>query len=140
MGSIYFDNNSDFMFHVERHGDPASEPLRSGKISCVKQKDGEDGWGRDIAYKFVATEEEREGQPCGRSPHRRNGRSGAGQASPPTGTPNMLESLREAIREHGSAGKVHVDKWRDVGLEPRGFLDDDATKRSKQVGDCKSEN
>jgi hypothetical protein len=61
MGSIYFDNNSDFMSHVERHGDPASESLRSGKISCVKQKDGEDGWGRNIAYKFVATEENGEG-------------------------------------------------------------------------------
>ena len=43
MGSIYFDNNSDWMFHVEREGDPASEPFADGKISCVKQKDGEDG-------------------------------------------------------------------------------------------------
>jgi hypothetical protein len=136
MGSIYFDNNSDFMFHVERHGDPASEPLRSGKISCVKQKDGEDGWGRDIAYKFVATEENGEGSLV--VDRLTIATAEAVQGKPlPDRHANMLESLREAIREHGSAGKVHVDKWRDVAYD-RGFLDDDATKRSKQFGDCKS--
>jgi hypothetical protein len=61
MGSIYFDNNSDFMFHVEREGDPAQGPLRRGKITCVKQKDGEDGWARDVSYKFVDTDPNGEG-------------------------------------------------------------------------------
>ena len=95
MGSIYFDNNSDWMFHVERQGDPASEPLRHGKISCVKQKDGEDGWGRDIAYRFVATEENGEGSLV-------VDRLTAATAEAVQGKPlpdrhaNMLESLREA--------------------------------------------
>jgi hypothetical protein len=136
MGSIYFDNNSDFMFHVERHGDPASEPLRSGKISCVKQKDGEDGWGRDVAYTFVATEENGEG-----SLVVDRLTTATAEADPPKplnpAHTNMLETLREAIREHGSAGKVHVDKWRDVAYN-RGFIEGDNSTRSKKFGNLKN--
>jgi Bifunctional DNA primase/polymerase, N-terminal/AAA domain len=61
MGSIYFDNNSDFMFHVERDGDPGQGPLRTGTITCVKQKDGEDGWARGVSYKFIETQANGEG-------------------------------------------------------------------------------
>jgi Bifunctional DNA primase/polymerase, N-terminal/AAA domain len=61
MGSIYFDNNSDFMFHVERDGDPGQGPLRTGTITCVKQKDGEDGWARGVSYKFIETQPNGEG-------------------------------------------------------------------------------
>jgi hypothetical protein len=42
-GSMYFQNNSDFMFSVTRDADKLS-----GKLTCVKQKDGEDHWSRDI--------------------------------------------------------------------------------------------
>jgi hypothetical protein len=42
-GSMYFQNNSDFMFSVARDGDKLA-----GKITCEKQKDGEDHWSRNI--------------------------------------------------------------------------------------------
>jgi AAA domain/Bifunctional DNA primase/polymerase, N-terminal/Primase C terminal 2 (PriCT-2) len=62
MGSAYFELNSDWMFHTKRDGDVEKDPLRSGTINCVKQKDGgEDGWGRTITYKFIATEANGEG-------------------------------------------------------------------------------
>lgn len=54
IGSIYFENTADFIFHVERDGDPdKGEPLQSGVITCVKQKDGEDGWKRAVRFKPV---------------------------------------------------------------------------------------
>jgi AAA domain len=42
-GSMYFQNNSDFMFSITRDGDKLA-----GKLTCVKQKDGEDHWSRNI--------------------------------------------------------------------------------------------
>ena len=42
-GSMYFQNNSDFMFSVTRDGDKLA-----GKLTCEKQKDGEDHWSRSI--------------------------------------------------------------------------------------------
>ena len=42
-GSMYFQNNSDFMFSVTRDGDKLA-----GKLTCEKQKDGEDHWSRNI--------------------------------------------------------------------------------------------
>ena len=41
-GSMYFQNNSDFMFSVTRDGDKLA-----GKLTCVKQKDGEDHWSEE---------------------------------------------------------------------------------------------
>jgi hypothetical protein len=52
-GSVYFGASSDFMFLVEREGDPKRDPLRRGKITCTKMKDGEDGWSRLVAYEKV---------------------------------------------------------------------------------------
>jgi hypothetical protein len=49
-GSVYFGASSDFMFLVERDGDPKKDPLRRGKITCTKMKDGEDGWKRRVDY------------------------------------------------------------------------------------------
>ncbi|MGB3043917.1 MAG: AAA family ATPase [Xanthobacteraceae bacterium] len=53
-GSVYFGASSDFMFEVVRDGDPKKDPLRRGKITCSKMKDGEDGWKRRIDYQKVA--------------------------------------------------------------------------------------
>jgi hypothetical protein len=50
---------------------------------------------------------------------------------------NMMDAVKEAIRDHGKAGKVHMDRWREVAYS-RGFLDDDATKRSKQFDNLRS--
>lgn len=46
-GSVYFGASSDFMHLVEREGDG---PLVRGKITCVKMKDGEDGWKKRVDY------------------------------------------------------------------------------------------
>lgn len=53
-GSVYFGASSDFMFQVEREGDPKKDPLRRGKITCTKMKDGEDGWKKRVDYQKVA--------------------------------------------------------------------------------------
>jgi hypothetical protein len=42
-GSMYFQNNSDFMLQSARDG-----KTLSGKITCAKQKDGNDGWSRNF--------------------------------------------------------------------------------------------
>lgn len=52
-GSVYFGAGSDFLFQWEREGNPKTDPLRRGKITCTKHKDGEDGWSRDITYQKV---------------------------------------------------------------------------------------
>ena len=38
-GSMYFQNNSDFMFQTSREGEG---PLMRGKLTCIKQKEGDD--------------------------------------------------------------------------------------------------
>jgi len=49
-GSMFFQNSSDFMFSISREGEG---PLKSGKITCVKQKEGDDGWSREITFAKV---------------------------------------------------------------------------------------
>jgi len=49
-GSMFFQNSSDFMFAISREGEG---PLKSGKITCVKQKEGDDGWSREITFAKV---------------------------------------------------------------------------------------
>lgn len=49
MGSIYFENNSDFFYEIERPEDAAG-PLRKATIHCAKMKEGEDGWKREIRF------------------------------------------------------------------------------------------
>jgi len=46
-GSMYFQNNSDFMFQTSREGDG---PLERGKITCAKQKEGDDLWSREVTF------------------------------------------------------------------------------------------
>jgi AAA domain len=47
-GSMFFQNNSDFMFQLERAGSG-----HSATITCVKAKDGEDGWSRTVTLKKI---------------------------------------------------------------------------------------
>jgi hypothetical protein len=42
-GSMYFQNNSDFMFCTSRDGTSLA-----GTLTCAKQKDGEDGWSKQF--------------------------------------------------------------------------------------------
>lgn len=60
-GSIYFENNADFVFSVVRQGngdedtDPVhlEGPLTAAKITCLKMKDGEDGWSHIVRFKPI---------------------------------------------------------------------------------------
>jgi hypothetical protein len=49
-GSMFFQNHSDFMFQSERDGEG---PLNSGKLTCIKQKEGDDLWSRQITFTKV---------------------------------------------------------------------------------------
>jgi hypothetical protein len=49
-GSMFFQNNSDFMFNIEREGSGA---LERGKITCVKSKEDDDNWTRGIQFEKV---------------------------------------------------------------------------------------
>jgi hypothetical protein len=49
-GSMFFQNNSDFMFQSSREGEG---PLARGKLTCVKQKEGDDLWSRDVTFAKV---------------------------------------------------------------------------------------
>ena len=51
-GSMYFQNNSDFMFNVSRE-----DGKLACKITCVKQKDGEDNWSKEIEFAVVELED-----------------------------------------------------------------------------------
>jgi hypothetical protein len=109
--------------------------LRRGKITCDKQKDGEDKWHKLVSYKLIETEPNGEGSLVVESI---TDMAGIAEEAVKMSTrqQNVLDCLREAIREHGKAGKVSVEQWRDV-VYKRGILDEDATKRSKQFGDTK---
>ena len=50
MGSVFFEANRDFLFHVTKAGDGE---LTRGDIKCTKQKDGPDGWRRSVTYKKI---------------------------------------------------------------------------------------
>jgi len=139
MGSIYFNNNSDFMFHVEREGDPAQEPLRRGKITCVKQKDGEDGWGRDVSYKPIATEPNGEGSLVVDS------LTGSGAASKATAklTPKeglALTALSDVLKSKGELGggiggrSVTLDEWKE-GCFSNGSVSRDAARPLRDLHD-----
>jgi len=47
-GSMYFQNNSDFMINSTRDGTNLG-----GRLTCVKQKDGNDNWSRDFTLTKV---------------------------------------------------------------------------------------
>ena len=49
-GSMFFQNNSDFMFSVAKEGDDAS---LLGKITCLKMKDDEGQWSQTVEYKKI---------------------------------------------------------------------------------------
>lgn len=51
MGSIYFENNSDFVFQVTKPDGDAE--ARRGEIICTKMKDGADQWKQSFSLKLV---------------------------------------------------------------------------------------
>jgi hypothetical protein len=53
MGSAFFEANADFVFEITRTGDEDA-PLSRGEIQCMKMKDGEDRWKREVNYEKIA--------------------------------------------------------------------------------------
>jgi hypothetical protein len=128
-GSMYFQNNSDFMFQVTRGGDG---PIERGKLTCVKQKEGDDQWSREVAFAKVelpdgksslVVESISDGDECS------NGK----KATPATPKQNRaLAALDEVVLSHGVSTPPHlnlssvkaadVERWKDE-LFARGIID-----------------
>jgi hypothetical protein len=115
-GSVYFGASSDFMFRVEREGSAEKgDPLRRGKITCTKMKDGADGWSKNVTYRLVEAQEGGEGSLVVES---------LGDASKEVAGRKLTKhdklafrALSEALREVGklrpemSGRTVTVDEW-----------------------------
>jgi hypothetical protein len=141
MGSIYFDNNSDWMYHVEREGDG---PLARGKITCVKQKDGGDRWTRDVSYKFIATEPNSEGSLVVDSITAADGAASSAAARKLTDNEQLaLRALGEVLKTKGQLGgdiggrSVTLEEWKEQCIQTGAVAQDKNTWRDlqrRQVG------
>jgi hypothetical protein len=135
MGSAYFQLNSDFMFHVKRDGDPEKDPLLSGTISCVKQKDGEDGWSRAITYKFIATEQNGEGSLVVDSLTETAGAASKAAEKLTTKEGLALQALGEVLKTKGQLGgdiggrSVTLDEWKEQCIRTGAVAQDANTWR-----------
>jgi hypothetical protein len=129
-GSMFFQNNSDFMFNAEREGSGA---LERGRITCVKQKDGNDLWSRDLRF---AKMELGDGQSSLVVERVSETDSSPVKGSRVSDRQRLaLDALDEVIISHGKPAPlslnikgvkvVEVERWRDE-LFVRGILDRDA--------------
>ena len=128
-GSMYFQNNSDFMFQTSREGDG---PLERGKITCMKQKEGDDLWSREITFAkttlpngqtTLVVESVSEGSECS---------SGRKATSATPKQKRALAALDEVVLSHGEpvpaylnlAGitAANAERWKDE-LFARGVID-----------------
>jgi hypothetical protein len=124
-GSMYFQNNSDFMFNITRDGDKLA-----GKLTCVKQKDGEDHWSRDITLVKVELEDGKSSLVVG-DVTTEDDRSKSPSATDATPRQRRaLDAMDEVALSHGEPPPIDikgviavaVDRWRDE-LFSRGILD-----------------
>jgi AAA domain len=123
-GSMYFQNNSDFMLQSSRDG-----KTLSGKITCAKQKDGNDGWSRDFTMVKVDLGDGKSSLVV-ESVTDSEGKSSS-DISPRQA--RALDALDEVVLSHGEpppldikgVRAVAIDCWRDE-LFARGILDRDA--------------
>ncbi|WFU21918.1 AAA family ATPase [Bradyrhizobium sp. CB1717] len=133
-GSVYFGASSDFMFLVERDGDPKRDPLRRGRISCAKMKDGPDGWYRLVEY-----------QSTGNSlvvARLNEGIAGLAGGKPKKLTNHdklALQALGEALKavgqsrsEMGGARCVTINEWLDACFK-HGGVSPDAAKPTRDL-------
>jgi hypothetical protein len=131
-GSMYFQNNSDFMFCTERDGKDG--PLKRSKITCAKMKEGDDLWRSGITFAKVEL-------PDGKSSLVVEGvtgrRSGAAESGNVTARQRLaLDALDEVVLSSGKPlpaspeypsglTGVDADLWRKE-LFARNLLDKDA--------------
>lgn len=124
-GSMFFQNNSDFMFNSSREGDG---PLTRGKITCVKQKEGDDMWSREITFAKVDLPDDKSSLVV----ESVSGDCSSSQKSS-TATPKQgraLDAIDEVALSHGEippldikgVTAVSIDHWREE-LFARGILD-----------------
>jgi len=128
-GSMYFQNNSDFMFQTSREGDG---PLERGKITCMKQKEGDDLWSRDITFAkttlpngqtTLVVESVSEGSECS---------SGRKATSATPKQKRALAALDEVVLSHGEPVPAYLnlpgikaasaERWKDE-MFARGVID-----------------
>jgi hypothetical protein len=142
-GSMYFQNNSDFMFQISRDGEG---PLECGKLKCVKQKEGDDLWSREVTFAKVelpdgksslvvedVLEETRE--PNSEAVKKRRALKSEHKLA--------LDALDAALIDHGKriyvadapigTVVVHKDDWMSE-LFRRGLLDKTAKNRWRDFG------
>jgi AAA domain-containing protein len=126
-GSMFFQNNSDFMFQVSREGEGGS--LVRGKLTCMKQKEGDDLWSRDITFAKVDLPEGKSSLVVESiaADDRSSGQSSS-TATPRQG--RALDALDEVALTYGEPAPLDIkgvvavpsDRWRDE-LFARGILD-----------------
>jgi hypothetical protein len=125
-GSMFFQNNSDFMFQSFREGEG---PLERGKLTCVKQKEGDDPWSRQVTFAKVGLSDGRSSlvvESVSEDERSKAPKSGAANAR----QNRALDALDEVTLSHGEPAPmdikgvtaVAVDRWRDE-LFARGVLD-----------------
>jgi hypothetical protein len=122
-GSVYFGASSDFMFLVERDGNSKSDPLQTGKITCTKMKDGQDGWSKAIRYEKAASS-----LVVASLTHAEKVTGGATKMS--DSQVNALRDLAAAIKQHGVNGTVTVDQWREAMWRSGTLKDGDKNPRA----------
>jgi hypothetical protein len=142
-GSMYFQNNSDFMFQASREGEG---PLERGKLTCAKQKEGDDQWSREVTFAKVEL-------PDGKSSlvvedvfeEKREPNSAAVKKSRPLKSEHklVLDALDAALIDHGKripvadapigTVVVHKDDWMSE-LFRRGLLDKTDKNRWRDFG------
>jgi hypothetical protein len=87
-GSMYFQNSSDFM-----HSVVSGEGKLNGTIKCIKTKDDEQGWTRDVTFKVIQL-------PDGKSSLCVESVSSEGGAGTPASQwPPNLAKIRDSINE-----------------------------------------
>jgi hypothetical protein len=125
-GSMFFQNNSDFMFQASREGEG---PLQRGKLTCAKQKEGDDLWSREVTFAKVELAEGKSSLVVESVVEDGCSRSQKGSIATPR-QDRALDALDEVTLSHGEPAPmdirgvtaVSVDHWRDE-LFARGILD-----------------
>jgi hypothetical protein len=127
-GSMFFQNNSDFMFNTEREGEGS---LERGRITCVKQKDGNDPWSREIEFAKVVLPDGQSSLVVESVSQTDSGVISRNSVS--AKNRRALDALDEVVLSHGRPSPIgisgvtvaEIERWRQE-LLARGIIDKDA--------------